>query len=83
MSKENLEYYERRARDETAAAVSARSIEAASAHRLLAIEYNAQARELRARLEGIAVKQDRHLPSGEGPRSRPKLSIRTGKASAE
>lgn len=48
---DNLEYYERRAREETEAAETATSAEAASAHRLLAIEYEAQARELRGRTE--------------------------------
>jgi hypothetical protein len=47
MTDDNLAYYERRARDEAEAAESSASIEAASAHRLLAIEYEAQARELR------------------------------------
>ena len=51
MSDDNLEYYERRARDEAAAAEAATSSEAASAHRLLAIEYEAQAKELRTRQE--------------------------------
>jgi hypothetical protein len=44
---ESFEYYERRAREEHALAESANSKEAASAHHLLAIEYDAQARELR------------------------------------
>ena len=48
MSTEDLEYYERRAREETDAAEAAASPEAASAHRLLAIQYEAQVRELRA-----------------------------------
>ena len=47
MIEDNLEYYERRAREEKAAAESSSSTEAASAHRLLAIEYEAQVRELR------------------------------------
>lgn len=47
MTNDNLEYYERRAREEAAAAEASASTEAASAHRLLAIEYEAQARELR------------------------------------
>jgi hypothetical protein len=47
MTDDNLDYYERRAHDEAEAADSSASIEAASAHRLLAIEYDAQARELR------------------------------------
>lgn len=51
MTNGNLEYYERRAREETEAAEKAMSAEAASAHRLLAIEYEAQARELRGRTE--------------------------------
>lgn len=49
MTDDNLEYYERRAREETEAATLATSVGAASAHRLLAIEYEAQVRELRAR----------------------------------
>ncbi|MCY1170407.1 hypothetical protein D9M73_104770 [compost metagenome] len=44
---ESFEYYERRAREENALAESANSKEAASAHHLLAIEYDAQASELR------------------------------------
>ena len=47
MIDDNLEYYERCAREEAAAAEASSSTEAASAHRLLAIEYEAQARELR------------------------------------
>lgn len=47
MTEDNLEYYERRAREEIEAAEKAASIEAASAHRLLAIEYEGHARELR------------------------------------
>lgn len=48
VTNDNLEYYERRAREEAEAAEKATSAEAASAHRLLAIEYEAHARELRA-----------------------------------
>lgn len=60
MSEDNLEYYERRAREEmTAAGLPERSEAAASAHRLLAIEHEAQARELRA-----------------GQQQRPKLTLR-------
>lgn len=77
MSREDLEYYERRARDEAAAAASAHSVEAASAHRLLAIEYEAQAQELRARLEGAARDNDGRPFDGPVRRPRPKLSIRT------
>lgn len=47
MSDDNLEYYERRAREEHNAEAVATSAEAASAHRLLALEYEAQARDLR------------------------------------
>ncbi len=47
MTEPNLDYYERRAREEAALAASSPSTEASSAHRLLAIEYEAQARELR------------------------------------
>ncbi len=49
MTNDNPEYCERRAREEAEAADSAKSAEAASAHRLLAIEYEAHARELRRR----------------------------------
>jgi len=49
MTEDNLEYYESRTREEAASAAASTSIEAASAHRLLAIEYEAEARELRAR----------------------------------
>lgn len=82
MSRESLKYYERRARDEAAAAGSASSIEVASAHRLLAIEYEAQARDLRSRLEQggedqLSVKQDRSAcalaAQGRGSR----LAVRT------
>ena len=48
MNEENVEYYERRAREEAAAAEAATSTEAASAHRLFAAEYEAKARELKA-----------------------------------
>nr|WP_242141011.1 hypothetical protein [Sphingomonas sp. TREG-RG-20F-R18-01] len=61
LDNDNLEYYERRARQETEAAESSSSAEAASAHRLLAIEYKAQARELR----------------GHQKSERPKLKIRS------
>jgi hypothetical protein len=47
MSNENLRYYEERARQEAQAAESAADPTAASAHRLLAIEYEAQAKALR------------------------------------
>jgi hypothetical protein len=47
MSKENIQYYEERARQEAEAAEKAESEAAASAHRLLAIEYEAHAKELR------------------------------------
>ena len=46
---DDLRFYEERARQEKAAAEAANSKEAASAHRLLAIEYEAHARELRER----------------------------------
>lgn len=49
MAENNLEYYERRAREETEAANSGSSTGVASAHRLLAIEYEAHAQELRTR----------------------------------
>jgi hypothetical protein len=54
MAEDNLEYYERRACEEREAETAATSSEAASAHRLLALEYEAQARELRSRTEGAA-----------------------------
>lgn len=47
MADDDIEYYERRARQEAEAAESSPKAEAASAHRLLAIEYEAHARELR------------------------------------
>lgn len=76
---DNLEYYERRAREEADAAEAAASAEAASAHRLLAIEYEAQARELRSRTEAIVRDGEKAktptLAGDEGGR-RPKLSIR-------
>ena len=77
MSREDLEYYVRRAREEAAAAAAAHSVEAASAHRLLAIEYEGQAQELRARLEGAARDNDGWPLDGPVRRRRPKLSIRT------
>ena len=43
-----LEYHERRAREEMDAAGSSSGAQVASAHRLLAIEYEAQANELRS-----------------------------------
>ncbi len=54
MAEDNLQYYERRAREEREAETAATSSEAASAHRLLALEYEAQARELRCQTEGAA-----------------------------
>lgn len=48
MTEQKVEYYERRAREEAVAAEAASCVEAASAHRLLAIEYEAHARELRS-----------------------------------
>lgn len=51
MNEQNLEYYERRAREEAAAAAQSSSAGVASAHRLLAIEYAAQAREVRSRAQ--------------------------------
>lgn len=47
MSADNLHYYEERARQEAEAAEKATDPTAASAHRLLAIEYEAHARALR------------------------------------
>lgn len=47
MTGQNPEYDARRAREEAAAARASASPGAASAHRLLAIEYEAQVRELR------------------------------------
>ena len=44
-----LEFYERRAREESRAVESCSSAAAASVHRMLAIEYEAQAHELRNR----------------------------------
>lgn len=48
MDETNLEYYERRAREEAELAASSSSAETSSAHRLLAIDYEAHARELRS-----------------------------------
>lgn len=45
----DLRFYEERARQERAAADAAKSPEAASAHRLLALEYEGHVRELRER----------------------------------
>lgn len=51
MSEDDLSYYEMRARQEANAAAAARDRpEVASAHRLLAVEYEAHARELRTQL---------------------------------
>ncbi|MFL0419509.1 hypothetical protein ACH0CP_18565 [Sphingomonas sp. 179-I 2A4 NHS] len=80
MTKDNLAYYERRAREEAEAEASAKSAEAASAHRLLAIEYEAQARELRLRSgPGTEDRGERAEESVSGEAKahhRPKLSIR-------
>ncbi len=48
MTQDDLEYYELRAKQESDAAATCSSIEAASAHRALASEYEAHARELRS-----------------------------------
>jgi hypothetical protein len=64
MTEDNLEYYERRAREEAKAVAASDNVSAASAHRLLAIEYEAQARDLRT---GRKQQQPR-----------PKLTLRTG-----
>jgi hypothetical protein len=63
MTEDNLEYYERRAREEAKAVAASDNISAASVHRLLATEYEAQARDLR---KG----QNRQMV-------RPKLTLRT------
>ncbi len=47
MSKDDVSYYEERARQEERAANDAQSETAASAHRFLAMEYEAHARSLR------------------------------------
>lgn len=47
MTDADIEYYERRARQEAEAAASSTKAETASAHRLLAIEYEAHPRDLR------------------------------------
>jgi hypothetical protein len=86
VDRETLEYYERRARDEAAAAASASSAEVASAHRLLAIEYEAQARDLRSRLDygdedKLLAGQDKPASAKAAQGRRTKLSIRpTGSA---
>jgi hypothetical protein len=49
MSDDDVSYYEERARQEAQAAERAESETAASAHRLLALEYEAHARSLRER----------------------------------
>lgn len=49
MSNDDITYYEQRARQEARAAEEADSETAASAHRLLAIEYEAHAKSLRER----------------------------------
>lgn len=57
MTDDNLAYYQRRAQEEAEAAASATSSEAASAHRLLATQYEAEARELASRSGSAFVKQ--------------------------
>jgi len=46
MLEDDVEFYRRRVREELAAAETSSSAEAASAHRLLAIQYAAEVREL-------------------------------------
>ncbi|WP_334656878.1 hypothetical protein [Sphingomonas panaciterrae] len=66
-SGDDLRFYEERARQEKAAAEAATSAEAASAHRLLAIEYEAHARELRDRqAEQTNSTSDRGAPVSQG-----------------
>lgn len=54
MSGNDLSYYEKRAREEADAARKAISEVAASAHQLLALEYEAHARDLRRQAEEMA-----------------------------
>ena len=56
MSNDDIRYYEQRARQEAEAAEKAAEKTAASAHRLLAIEYEAHAKSLRQ--EAPRVKAD-------------------------
>ena len=63
MFEDNLAYYERRAREEEALASAANGPEAASAHRLLAIEYASEARKL-----GTHALSDRDIDREESPR---------------
>lgn len=50
MIDDDIEYYEMRARQETKAAASCVSLEAASSHRLLAIQYEGEVRDLRKKV---------------------------------
>jgi hypothetical protein len=68
MAEDNLQYYERRAREEREAETAATSSEAASAHRLLALEYEAQARELRCQTEGAAKYRGNPVQEGGAKR---------------
>lgn len=80
MTKENLEFYERRAREEAEAAKAATSREAASAHRFLALEYEARAKDLRSKIErnATADKDAQRASPSESSKASPrrKLSIR-------
>jgi hypothetical protein len=63
MSKEDVSYYEKRARQEARAAARADSDMAASAHRLLALEYEAHAKSLRERSAMPQLNRDRNPSS--------------------
>ncbi|MCF8709226.1 hypothetical protein [Rhizorhapis sp. SPR117] len=56
-SDDDLRFYEERARQEKAAAEAAKSPEAASAHRLLALEYEAHACDLRQQHAARKIEQ--------------------------
>lgn len=79
MTEDDLTYYERRAREEAEAAASATSLEAASAHRFLATEYEGQVRDLRSGVgtkKHVAPVEGKSQPQGADSARRPRLSIR-------
>jgi len=62
MSNENLAYYELRAAQELKAAAEADRPEVASAHRLLAIQYESHAGELRSNLQTASASVEQKRP---------------------
>lgn len=68
---DDLEYYERRAREEAAAAASTDRVEIAAAHRLLALQYEGHLEDIRT-----AQARSQNRETGVAQTHRPFLTVR-------